>query len=82
VTLSPDQRRDRNQHLSRSQRHSQRSAPPGPQPERGWPGWLTHRLIEAPMQRLGRRVTRRLDVRFGPDTVASQPDGVVPAAAQ
>jgi peptidoglycan/LPS O-acetylase OafA/YrhL len=36
---------------------------------------LTHRLIEAPMQRLGRRVTRRLDVRFGPDTVASQPDG-------
>jgi hypothetical protein len=27
------------------------------------------------MQRLGRRVTRRLDVRFGPDTVASQPDG-------
>ncbi len=37
---------------------------------------LTHRLIEAPMQRLGLRVTRRLDVRFGPDTVASQPDGV------
>jgi peptidoglycan/LPS O-acetylase OafA/YrhL len=36
---------------------------------------LTHRLIEAPMQRLGRRVARRLDVRFGPDTVASQPDG-------
>ena len=43
---------------------------------------LTHRLIEAPMQRLGRRVTRRLDVRFGPDTVASQPDGVVPAPTQ
>jgi peptidoglycan/LPS O-acetylase OafA/YrhL len=36
---------------------------------------LTHRLIEAPMQRLGRRVTRRLDVRFGPDTVATQLDG-------
>ena len=31
---------------------------------------LTHRLIEAPMQRLGRRVARRLDARFGPDTVA------------
>jgi peptidoglycan/LPS O-acetylase OafA/YrhL len=29
---------------------------------------LYHRLIEAPMQRLGRRVARRLDVRFGPDT--------------
>ena len=26
---------------------------------------LTHRFIEAPMQRLGRRVARRLDVRFG-----------------
>ena len=43
---------------------------------------LTHRLIEAPMQRLGRRVTRRLDVRFGPDTIATQPDGVAPAATQ
>ena len=43
---------------------------------------LTHRLIEAPMQRLGRRVARRLDVRFGPDTVATQPDGVAPAATQ
>ena len=32
---------------------------------------LTHRFIEAPMQRLGRRVARRLDVRFGPDSVAS-----------
>jgi peptidoglycan/LPS O-acetylase OafA/YrhL len=28
---------------------------------------LTHRFIEAPMQRLGRRVARRLDVRFGED---------------
>ena len=28
---------------------------------------LTHRLIEAPMQRLGRRVGARLDARFGPD---------------
>jgi hypothetical protein len=35
---------------------------------------LTHRVIEAPMQRLGRRVTRRLDVRFGPDTAATQPE--------
>jgi hypothetical protein len=34
---------------------------------------LTHRLIEAPMQRLGRRVTRRLDVRFGPDTARPSP---------
>ena len=33
---------------------------------------LTHRFIEAPMQRLGRRVARRLDVRFGPDSVARQ----------
>ena len=33
---------------------------------------LTHRLIEVPMQRLGRRVTtaRR---RFGPDTAATGP---------
>jgi peptidoglycan/LPS O-acetylase OafA/YrhL len=29
---------------------------------------LTHRFIEAPMQRLGRRVAARLDARFGPDT--------------
>jgi len=29
LTLQPDQRRDRNQHLSRSQRHSRRSAPAG-----------------------------------------------------
>ena len=31
--------------------------------------WLTYRLIEAPMQRLGRRVAGRLDARFGPDAV-------------
>jgi len=36
----PIQRRDRNQHLSRSQRHSRRSAPAGP-PERDSAGW-TH----------------------------------------
>ena len=28
---------------------------------------LTHRYIEAPMQRVGRRVAGRLDARFGPD---------------
>ena len=28
---------------------------------------LTYYLVEAPMQRLGRRVTARLDARFGPD---------------
>ena len=28
---------------------------------------LTHRFIEAPMQRLGRRVAAWLDARFGPD---------------
>ena len=28
---------------------------------------LTYYLIEAPMQRLGRRVAARLDARFGPD---------------
>jgi peptidoglycan/LPS O-acetylase OafA/YrhL len=33
---------------------------------------LTHRFIEAPMQRLGRRVARRLDARFGQDSVAGQ----------
>ena len=29
---------------------------------------LTHRFIEAPMQRIGRRVGARLDARFGADT--------------
>jgi peptidoglycan/LPS O-acetylase OafA/YrhL len=33
--------------------------------------WLTHRYIEAPMQRLGRRVAGRLDARFGPDAQRS-----------
>jgi len=28
---------------------------------------LTYRLVESPMQRLGRRVAARLDARFGPD---------------
>ena len=30
---------------------------------------LTYRFIEAPMQRLGRRVAGRLDARFGPDVL-------------
>jgi len=30
---------------------------------------LTYRFIEAPMQRLGRRVASRLDARFGPDVL-------------
>ncbi|OLB67415.1 MAG: hypothetical protein AUI10_00185 [Actinobacteria bacterium 13_2_20CM_2_72_6] len=29
--------------------------------------WLTYRLVEAPAQRLGKVVARRLDARFGPD---------------
>jgi peptidoglycan/LPS O-acetylase OafA/YrhL len=33
---------------------------------------LTHRFIEAPMQRLGRRVAGRLDGRFGPDALRSR----------
>lgn len=37
---------------------------------------LTHCFIEAPMQRLGRRVARRLDARFGPDSVAVRADGI------
>jgi peptidoglycan/LPS O-acetylase OafA/YrhL len=50
---------------------------------------LTYRFIEAPMQRLGRRVAGRLDTRFGPDVLrprrprpeaagrpAGQPDGL------
>jgi peptidoglycan/LPS O-acetylase OafA/YrhL len=37
---------------------------------------LTHRFIEAPMQRLGRRVGGRLEARFGPDGVAVPADGV------
>jgi peptidoglycan/LPS O-acetylase OafA/YrhL len=32
---------------------------------------VSYRLVEAPMQRLGRRVARRLDAHFGPDTAAA-----------
>src|SRR3984885_9568126 len=39
---------------------------------------LTYRFIEAPMQRVGRRVARRLDVRFGED-IPRQP---TPAAEE
>ena len=40
---------------------------------------LTRRFIEAPMQRLGRRIADRLDARFGPDVLrlrstSSRPD--------
>lgn len=34
---------------------------------------LSYYLIEAPMQRLGRRVTARLDARFGPDRATARP---------
>ena len=40
---------------------------------------LTHRFIEAPMQRLGRRLAARLDTRFGPD--APRPRQAVLATA-
>jgi len=33
---------------------------------------LTYRFIEAPMQRLGRQVSDRLDARFGPDVLRSR----------
>jgi len=33
---------------------------------------LTHRYIEAPMQRVGRRVAGRLDARFGSDELAAR----------
>jgi peptidoglycan/LPS O-acetylase OafA/YrhL len=34
---------------------------------------VSHRLVEAPAQRLGRRIAARLDTRFGPDRAASLP---------
>jgi peptidoglycan/LPS O-acetylase OafA/YrhL len=40
---------------------------------------LTHRFIEAPMQRLGRRVGSRLDARFGPDGQRPPPSVTGPA---
>jgi len=42
---------------------------------------LTHRFIEAPMQRLGKRVAGRLDGRFGPDTLRSRRPRPDPLAA-
>jgi peptidoglycan/LPS O-acetylase OafA/YrhL len=45
---------------------------------------LTHRFIEAPMQRLGRRAAGWLDARFGPDVPAPRrprPDPVVAPAS-
>jgi peptidoglycan/LPS O-acetylase OafA/YrhL len=40
--------------------------------------WLTHRFIEAPMQRLGRRIAARLDTRFGPDVLRPRQTGLAP----
>jgi peptidoglycan/LPS O-acetylase OafA/YrhL len=42
---------------------------------------VTYYLVEAPMQRLGRRITRRLDARFGPDRLPVRADRL-PAGAQ
>jgi peptidoglycan/LPS O-acetylase OafA/YrhL len=42
---------------------------------------LTHRFIEAPMQRLGRRVAARLDTRFGPDVQHPPPSLIADPAA-
>jgi peptidoglycan/LPS O-acetylase OafA/YrhL len=42
---------------------------------------VTYYLVEVPMQRLGRRLARRLDVRFGPDRLAARADRM-PAGAQ
>jgi peptidoglycan/LPS O-acetylase OafA/YrhL len=42
---------------------------------------LTYYLVEAPMQRLGRRVAARLDARFGPDRAGAGSRPGHPAAA-
>jgi peptidoglycan/LPS O-acetylase OafA/YrhL len=42
---------------------------------------VTYYLVEAPMQRLGRRITRWLDARLGPDRLAATADRL-PAVAQ
>jgi peptidoglycan/LPS O-acetylase OafA/YrhL len=42
---------------------------------------LSYRFIEAPMQRLGRRVAGRLDARFGPDALRSRRPRPDPVAA-
>jgi peptidoglycan/LPS O-acetylase OafA/YrhL len=41
---------------------------------------LTHRYIEAPMQRVGRRVAARLDARFGPDVLRPRRPRLDPSA--
>jgi hypothetical protein len=43
---------------------------------------LTHRFIEAPMHRLGRRVSARLDTRFGPGVQRPSPSYPGPGGAQ
>ena len=35
--------------------------------------WLTHRFVESPMQRQGRRVAGWLETWFGPDTLPASP---------
>jgi peptidoglycan/LPS O-acetylase OafA/YrhL len=41
---------------------------------------LSYYLLEAPMQRIGRRLATRLDARFGPDRAAAAP-ALAPARA-
>jgi peptidoglycan/LPS O-acetylase OafA/YrhL len=37
--------------------------------------WATYRFVEAPFQRMGRRVTAAVDQRFGPDATVGTPEG-------
>jgi peptidoglycan/LPS O-acetylase OafA/YrhL len=43
---------------------------------------VSHRLVEVPAQRLGRRIAARLDARFGPDRPVSLPAGESPQSAR
>jgi peptidoglycan/LPS O-acetylase OafA/YrhL len=42
--------------------------------------WLTYRFVEAPAQRLGKRVATELDARFGPDRVTAAAPTPAPAS--
>jgi peptidoglycan/LPS O-acetylase OafA/YrhL len=42
--------------------------------------WLTYRFVEAPAQRLGKRVATKLDARFGPDRVTAAAPTPAPAS--
>ena len=44
--------------------------------------WLSHRFVESPMQRCGRRVSKWLDRWIGPDTLPAVPVGAAPVAAE